>query len=137
MFNRLDHIAIVVKNTEDALSFYRDQLGFPVVVDEVIEDAAVRLTHLDLGNIQLQLVQPVSDEHPLQEFLRQKGEGLHHLCLHVHDVSATIEALPGIGVEAMDKPPHSGPNGRSAAFMNPNSTRGVIWEITSDPAESR
>jgi len=133
MFKSLDHIAIVVQNIDDALSFYRDKLGLTVVVDEEIEDANVRLTHLDLGNVHLQLVQPLTEDHPLQNHLREKGEGLHHLCLYVDDVATTIEALPEAGLKAADKPPHSGPNGRSAAFMDPESTRGVIWELTSDP----
>ena len=135
MFKSLDHIAIVVHDIDDALSFYQEQLGLSVVVDEVIEDAGVRLTHLDLGNIHLQLVQPLSEDHPLQEHLATRGEGLHHLCLYVDDVSKTIVDLPSHGLKAMDKPPHSGPNGRSAAFIDPSTTRGVIWEMTSDPRE--
>ena len=65
MFKSLDHIAIVVHDTDAALGFYRDQLGLPVVVDEVIASGGVRLTHLDLGNIHLQLVQPTTADHPL------------------------------------------------------------------------
>ena len=133
MFKSLDHIAIVVQSTDDALAFYRDQLGLPVVIDEVIEDAGVRLTHLDLGNVHLQLVQPLNETHPLQKHLSERGEGLHHLCFHVDDVHSAISKLPEMGIAAMDKPPHSGPNHRKAAFMDPKSTRGVIWEITSDP----
>ena len=132
MFKSLDHIAIVVQQTDEALKFYRDQLGLPVVVDEVIEDAGVRLTHLDLGNVHLQLVQPMTDDHPLQAHLTEKGEGLHHLCFYVDDVEATIKQLPDRKISALDKPPHSGPNGRKAAFMDPKTTRGVIWELTAD-----
>ena len=130
MFKSLDHIAIVVQNTDEALGYYRDQLGLPVVVDEVLEDAGVRLTHLDLGNTHLQLVQPTREDHPLQEHLKSHGEGLHHLCLYVDSVEKTCEALPAHGIQT--RPPHSGPNGRSAAFLEPESTRGVLWELTSD-----
>ena len=137
MFKSLDHIAIVVRDIDDALKFYRDQLGLPVVVDEVIEDVGVRLTHLDLGNVHLQLVQPMTADHPLQEHLKTNGEGLHHLCLHVDDVNQTIAELPNHGIKAKDQPPHSGPNGRAAAFMDPATTRGVIWEMTSDPQRTK
>ena len=132
MFKKLDHIAIVVQDTDDALKFYRDTLGLPVVVDERIDSGGVRLTHLDLGNTQLQLVQPLTKDHPLQEHLQQRGEGLHHLCFLVDDVDEAISALPS-GVAARPVPPHDGPNGRTAAFLDPSTTRGVIWEMTSDP----
>lgn len=133
MFKSLDHIAIVVQDTDEALGFYRDRLGLPVVVDEVIDSGGVRLTHLDLGNIHLQLVQPLTEDHPLQEHLRERGEGLHHLCLLVDDVQETISLLPENGLAARPAPPHDGPNGRQAAFMDPSTTRGVIWEMTSEP----
>ena len=133
MFKSLDHIAIVVHHTDEALRFYRDQLGFPVVVDQVIDDAGVRLTHLDLGNVHLQLVQPMHDHHPLHKHLEEHGEGLHHLCFYVDDVDKTISQLPERNIQAMAKPPHSGPNGRKAAFLDPETTRGVLWELTSDP----
>ena len=132
MFKSLDHIAIVVHDIDAALGFYRDQLGFAVVVDEVIESGGVRLTHLDLGNIHLQLVQPMSEDHPLQEHLREHGEGLHHLCLLVDSVAETIADLPQQGLAARKLPPHDGPKGRAAAFLDPQTTRGVIWEITSE-----
>ena len=119
MFNRLDHIAIVVRDIDAALAFYRDQLGWQVVVDEVIESGGVRLTHLDLGNIQLQLVQPMTEDHPLQQHLREHGEGLHHLCLLVDDVEVTMARLPEKGLAARQMPPHDGPNGRTAAFLDP------------------
>ncbi len=132
MFKSLDHIAIVVQQTDEALLFYRDRLGLPVVIDEVLESAGVRLTHLDLGNVHLQLVQPISSDHPLHKYIEQHGERLHHLCFKVDNVEETLNRLPENQLAAMDQPPHPGPLGRKAAFLNPESTRGVIWEITGE-----
>lgn len=137
MFKRLDHIAIVVRDTDDALGFYRDTLGLPLVLSEVIEEAGVRLTHLDLGNLHLQLVQPMREDHPLQQFLDQYGEGLHHLCLGVDDVPRAVAQLPQQGLAAKSAEPHRGPRGRKAAFIDPQTTRGVLWEMTSESNESQ
>ncbi|NDJ75823.1 MAG: VOC family protein [Chloroflexi bacterium] len=130
VFNGVDHIAIVVANTEEALAFYRDILGFPVVVSEVVNDPPVRLTHLDMGNVQLQLVQPMRDDHPLHTFLQQRGEGLHHICFAVDDVPQAMDDLEQTGLVPQKKTPHSGPLGRQAAFVEPAHTRGVLLEIT-------
>jgi len=83
MFNKLDHIAILVRDTDEA--FYRDTLRLPVLVSEELAEVGVRLTHLDMGNVKLQLVQPLREDHPLMEQLNEKGEGLHHLCWGVED----------------------------------------------------
>ena len=69
----LDHLAVVVPNTDDALLVWRDQFGFPVVCSEVVNNGAVRLTHLDLGNTHLQLVEPLLDDHPLHAWIERHG----------------------------------------------------------------
>lgn len=134
LVRELDHIAIVVRDTEEALGFYRDTLGLPLVLSEEIASGGVRLTHLDMGNVQLQLVEPLTDDHPLQAHLAQHGEGLHHLCFKVDDVPQTLAALPDYGLAARSQTPHDGPRGRAAGFVDPATTRGVLWEMTADPA---
>lgn len=133
----LDHIAIVVRDTDEALAFYRDTLGLPLVLSEEIPSGNVRLTHLDLGNVHLQLVEPLTDDHPLQSHLDEHGEGLHHLCLKVGDVRQTIGSLAdgdlaARGLRAKSEQPHDGPRGRQAGFVDPETTRGVVWEFTAD-----
>jgi methylmalonyl-CoA/ethylmalonyl-CoA epimerase len=130
MFERFDHVAIVVKNTDEALKFYRDTLGLPLLFSEVMADQKVRLTHLDLGGGHLQLVEPLAPEHPLSEHLRQHGEGLHHLCFRVKNVPEAIAAMPAQGLASRDPKPRSGPGGKQSAFLQPETTRGVLIEVT-------
>ena len=135
IFTGVDHIAIVVKDTDDALAFYRDTLGFPVTFSEVVNDPPVKLTHLDMGNVYLQLVQPMRDDHPLHDYLNTHGEGLHHFCFKVDDVPAAMNALRDSPIPPAKETAHSGPLGRKAAFLNPAHTRGLRIEITDDPTE--
>src|SRR2546423_1589703 len=69
MFKSLDHLAVVVPNTEAALLIWRDKFGLPVLFTETINNGTLRLTHLDLGNTQLQLVEPLASDHPLAAWL--------------------------------------------------------------------
>lgn len=133
MQKRFDHIAIVVRDTEEALTFYRDKLELPVLFSEVMEEQGVRLTHLDMGNGHLQLVQPLHDDHALSTYLNERGEGLHHLCFLVDSVSDALEQLPAQGLPTRDTQPRRGPNGRKAIFLQPAATRGVLVELTAEP----
>jgi methylmalonyl-CoA/ethylmalonyl-CoA epimerase len=125
----LDHFAIVVPSTEEALAIWRDRLGFPVVCSEVVNGGVVRLTHLDLGNTHLQLVEPLTPDHPLRAWLAEHGPGLHHVCLKVADVGDAREALRAAGL-AGDAPPHQGTQGKRALFLTRSATQGVQLEIT-------
>jgi methylmalonyl-CoA epimerase len=122
----LDHLAIAVPDTEAALKIWRDSMGFPLLYSEVVNGGTVRLTHLDLGNTQLQLVEPLTPDHPLQAWLAKNGPGLHHFCMKVEDV----------GGAQLDSPvptatnPHQGTQGKRALFFDKSATQGVQMEVT-------
>jgi methylmalonyl-CoA/ethylmalonyl-CoA epimerase len=128
-FKGLDHFAIAVPDTEEALKVWRDQLGFPVVCSEAVNGGTVRLTHLDLGNTHLQLVEPLTPDHPLQTWLRERGPGLHHFCFRVDDVGQAQAALAAAGL-AGSGAPHQGTQGKRALFLNKSATQGIQAEIT-------
>ncbi len=130
MFNKLDHIAIAVRDTETALKFYRDTLQLPFLYSELLADVGVRLTHLSMGNLELQLVEPQSADHPISKFLDERGEGLHHLCWAVPNVAEATDALPAMGLKVRLNEPHPAPNQGTAAFIDPSLTNGVLWEMT-------
>ncbi len=124
----LDHLAIAVPNTEEALKIWRDIMGFEVLYSEVVNGGSVRLTHLDLGNTQLQLVEPLTPDHPLHEWLAKNGPGLHHFCMKVDDVSATMNEAP----VATAPNPHEGTQGKRALFFDKAATQGVQVEVTGE-----
>lgn len=126
VLQRLDHLAIVVPNTDAALAVWRDRFGFPLVHSEVVNAGTVRLTHLDLGNTHLQLVEPLTADHPLQAWLKAHGSGLHHFCFTVDNVSTAAAAM-GVPTSVM---PHQGIQGKRALFLDRAQSGGVQVELT-------
>lgn len=126
LFRGLDHLAIVVPDTDAALTVWRDKLGLPFLFSEVVNQGTVRLTHLDLGNTHLQLVEPLTSDHPLQDWLAQHGSGLHHFCFEVADVQQAIAESPVPTAPS----PHQGVRGKRALFLDKSATQGVQVEVT-------
>ncbi len=122
----LDHLAIAVPDTEEALRIWRDKFGFKVLRSEDVNGATVRLTHLDLGNTQLQLVQPLAPDHPLQAWLAKNGPGLHHFCLKVDNVGKAMKDSPVPTAPNL----HQGTQGKQALFLDKSATQGVQVELT-------
>lgn len=122
----LDHLAVAVSDTEEALKVWRDRLGFPLLYSEVVNDGAVRLTHLDLGNTQLQLVEPLVEDHPLCAWLKEHGSGLHHFCLRVDDISESMAEEDSLAVGI----PHQGTQGKKAIFLDKEVSGNVLVELT-------
>jgi methylmalonyl-CoA/ethylmalonyl-CoA epimerase len=124
---RLDHVAVVVRDTEQALAYFRDGLGLRVARSEEIPTPHVRLTYLDAGNAFVQLVEPLDPEHELARFLDEHGEGLHHVCFGVDDVRSAAEELAPPGAPEVRL--GSG-RGRVSGFVPGPASHGVRVELT-------
>ena len=126
LLRRLDHVAVLVRDTESALAFYSGRLGLAVASSEELASPHVRLTYLDAGNAYLQLVEPLDDESPLASWLDEHGEGLHHICFGVDDVGTAISALSDPGTEVV----LGSGRGRPSGFVSSAAANGVIVECT-------
>lgn len=130
MLDKLDHIAVAVKDTHTALAFWKDALGLKVIVDEIVAGGAVRLLHLDGGSCQIQLVQPLVKEHPIAAWLEEHGGGLHHFCFYVDDLDQALEYA--VEEDLVDKniEPHQGTEGKRAFFLGKDASGAVLIEVT-------
>ena len=123
---RLDHVAIAVRDTEEALRYFRDRLGLQVASAEELESPRVRLTYLDAGNAYIQLLEPLEPGEPLARWLDENGEGLHHICFGVDDVLGAARELTVDGAA----PTPGGGRGRVSTFVPGSPVHGVRVECT-------
>jgi methylmalonyl-CoA/ethylmalonyl-CoA epimerase len=126
LLRRLDHVAVLVRDTDEALRFYSGRLGLAVASSEEIPTPHVRLTYLDAGNAYIQLVQPLSGDSPLTVWLDEHGEGLHHICFGVDDVAGTVGELSDPGAEIST----GTGRGRVSSFVSAAGSHGVRIECT-------
>ena len=131
MLKRVDHIAIIVRNIEQALVFYRDTLGImPGEIKEVPTEQ-VRIAFLPMGGpdgSEIELIEPTSANSSLSKFLEKRGEGLHHICLEVDDIDVALAEMQEKGTPILDKEPRIAAEGR-AIFIHPKAANGVLLEL--------
>lgn len=125
----INHVAVVVENLEGALSFWEGKLGLNLDHIETVESMAVRIAMLPLGDSKIELVEPVGSDSGIARFLRERGPGLHHLCLEVEDIQTKLHQLSEQGVRLIDEVPQMMDDGRQLAFLHPRSTGGVLIEF--------
>jgi methylmalonyl-CoA/ethylmalonyl-CoA epimerase len=129
---RVHHVAVVVRDLEAALGFYRDRLGLPLEMVLPIESDGVRIAFLGVGQSKIELVEPTDPSTGVARFLEGRGEGFHHLCLEVADVAAELDRLAAARVELIDARPRRGAEG-PVAFIHPRSCHGVLVELIEAP----
>jgi len=130
----IDHLGVAVKSVAAARKFY-EQLGLPVLGEEVVEHERVRVAMVPLGESRIELLEPTSDDSVIARFLARRGEGLHHVALRVPDIAAAIERLKQEGTRFVSEEIKVGAGGHLYVFVHPSSTGGVLVELCEDPPQ--
>ena len=133
MIKKVDHIGIAVADLDKAVEIYRDVLGLELRGFEDVPDQKVRVAKFDAGDDTIELVTPTVDDSPISKFLGKRGDGIHHMCLEVDDIEATLARFKKRGLRLIDETPRIGAGGCRIAFVHPKSTGGVLLEL-SEPA---
>jgi methylmalonyl-CoA/ethylmalonyl-CoA epimerase len=129
---KVDHLGIAVKNIAEARKFY-EQLGMHVISEELVEDERVRAAMVPVGDTRFELLEGTSDDSVITKFIAKRGEGLHHVAVHVNDISATFEELKRRGVRLISDEIKIGAGGHLYIFVHPSATGGVLLELCQDP----
>lgn len=130
--DRVHHVAIVVRSIDTALTFYRDLLGLELESVMDIGSDRVRIAFLDVGGSKIELVEPTDGTTGVARFLAKSGEGFHHVCFEVGDLTEELTRLGIEGVELIDSAPRRGAEG-PVAFIHPRSCHGVLIELIEAP----
>jgi methylmalonyl-CoA epimerase len=128
---KIDHLGIAVNSIEQARRLY-EGLGLTVLEEEEGEEG-VRSAMIPLGESRVRLLEPLDKGTDLGKFLAQHGEGLHHLALHVDDISGTFEEMKQAGVRLISEEIEIGAGGRLHFLVDPSAANGVLLEICQDP----
>ena len=129
---KIDHIAIAVNSLEESIKVYTSLLGVEPEL-ETISAEKVNTAIYDLHGVSLELIEPIGENSPITEFLKKRGEGLHHVCLKVDNLEETMNELREKGIDIIDETPKRGAGGKKIVFLHPKSTGGVLFELNSDP----
>lgn len=127
-FKKINHVAVVVADIDQALKFWHDALGIEVDHVEEVPNQKSQVAFLPVGDSELELVRPTAADTGAARFLLERGGGLHHLCFEVDNLAEMLIELKAKGVCLINEEPVELP-GRKMAFIHPKSTGGVLLEL--------
>lgn len=131
--NKLDHVAIAVKDLEKSIAFYEKAFGLKLAEIETVEDQKVRTAIFGHGSGRIELICPTEPDTSVAKFLEKRGEGLHHICIEVSDIDASLAELKKQGVPLIDQTSRIGAGGCKIAFVHPKGANGVLTELSEKP----
>ena len=132
LLTEIDHIAIAVKDIEDAIAYYQNAFGATVDHREVVESDGVEEALLKVAESYIQLLTPTRPDSPVAKSLEKRGEGLHHIGYRVNNCAEALAAMIAAGATPLDKAPRPGSRGTTVAFIHPKGSFGTLIELVQE-----
>jgi methylmalonyl-CoA/ethylmalonyl-CoA epimerase len=126
---KINHVAIVVEDMDDALSFWRDSLGLNLHELKDVTAEKSRVAFLPVADGEIELVVPTTDDSGIAKYLAKRGQGMHHICLEVDDIEGMLAQLKAKNIRLINEEPRTTAAGKKYAFIHPESARGVLVEL--------
>ncbi len=96
--------------------------------------ARAKLVFFDLGQVQLELIEPVGGPSAWKDFLDRNGEGVQHIAFLIKDMDGQIRVLERLGMPAIQRGDYTG--GRYG-YIDSNSKLGVMLELLENLPEKK
>jgi methylmalonyl-CoA epimerase len=125
---KIDHLGIAVRSLASSKKFY-EQLGLNVSPEEIVDSEKVRVVMIPLDESRLELLEATSEDSAIARFIAKRGEGLHHVCLKVPDLSAIVDNFKKESVRLVSNEIKVGAGGHRYVFVHPSSAGGVLLEL--------
>lgn len=132
LIDRVDHIGIAVRSIASAVPLYRDTFGGTLMYGGDDRRLGIRSVVYILASFKVEILEPLSSESYLADFIERHGEGFHHITLAVDDVSKTISDLTKSGFEVVDTDLTSRELWQET-FIRPSSGFGCLIQIVKTP----
>lgn len=129
MIKRIAHVGIATRSIAVTAEFYKS-LGLDVDAIEIVEDQKVKVAIMGVGDSAIELMEPTEADSPVQRSIDARGEGIHHITFEVEDLEKQLGILKERNIKLIDDKPRPGAAGNMIAFVHPDSTGGVLVELS-------
>ena len=131
MIGRLNHVAIAVVNLKEAINLYKNILGGKVSEIYDYPNHGVSVSFVELENTKIELMQPLGDNSPINNFLeKNKNGGIHHICIEVNDIFKMRDKLLSKNMKILgDGEPKIGAHNKPVLFLHPKEFNGTLIEL--------
>jgi len=103
----INQIAIVVRDLQKTMEYYWNTLGIgpwdiytfqaPLVTDMTYHGKPaqyrMKLALTMVGSVMLELIEPLEGDNIYSDFMKEHGEGLHHLGFFVKNMDETVQTM--------------------------------------------
>ena len=126
MIRKINHVGIAVKDLDRTIEFFEKTYGAKLLWRKKFEDQKIESALVSIGEAKFELTGSLEAGSVIAKFIKNRGEGIHHVSLEVDQFEQVIEEFKAKGSRVMAE---ADTEDFKAAFIHPQGNFGVLTEI--------
>ncbi len=132
LLHKLHHLGIAVRDLNGAIRLYTSMFGIKQWERVSLPERHMEVAVCRVGDTLLEFIMPTSDEAAFAAFLRERGDGMHHVAYQVANIEQALQQLEADGMRLIDRQARPGIHNTLVAFLHPKVTGGVLIELVEE-----
>jgi methylmalonyl-CoA/ethylmalonyl-CoA epimerase len=138
--SKVVQVGLIVRDIEKTAQAYCRIFGVempPIIVTEGYAEAhttyrgqpstaRAKLAFFNMGQLSIELIEPIGEPSTWKDYLDAKGEGVHHIAFQIKDTPAVVERLAGESIPVVQQGDYTG--GRYT-YLESEKVLGVALEL--------
>ncbi len=132
LLTKLHHLGIAVRDLDPVMNLYTSMFGVQEWERISLPERHMQVAVCRIGDTLLEFITPTSDEAAFAPFLRERGDGMHHVAYQVENIEQALQQLEACGMRLIDRHARPGIHNTQVAFLHPKATAGVLIELVEE-----
>ena len=124
----IEEVVLAVKDQEEVVAMFEDLFGLDFKDSWTVPEDKMKVRSAKIGDTQFHVVASETPDAVIGKYIRDRGEGIHHICFRVSHLDELIARLREKGVRLVPEIPRRGKTSRFI-FVHPKSAHGVMIEL--------
>ena len=127
---KIDHIAIAAKESKEMNNFFSKIFIDTDFKKEIVESENVVTAFFNVGDVNIETLEPTSEDSIINKYLNKNGPGIHHVAFLVDNINAAISYFKNNNIRVIYDPPKIGASNKLITFLHPKDTFGILMELS-------
>ena len=129
IIENVEEVVLAVENQDEAVAFFEDLFGLEFKDSWKVPVDKMKVKCAKIGSTQFHIVASTSPDAVIAKFVRDRGEGIHHIAFRVSNLDEIVSKLKNKGIKLVPEEPRRSERDGRYIFVHPKSACGMLIEL--------
>ena len=125
----IEEVVLAVEHQDEVVALFEELFGLEFKDSWTVPVDSMKVKCAKIGSTQFHIVASTSPDALIAKFIRDRGEGIHHIAFRVSNLDEIVSKLKKKGIKLVPQEPRRSERAARVIFVHPKSAHGMLIEL--------